>query len=79
MMRILSVLRNVFIKSEPLGTPLGRWQIEKCNIRLNHKIALSNEDHCGPCGEYKTKDTVKIVDNINIKSISKNIILNPKN
>lgn len=77
MMRILSVLRNVFIKSEPLGTPLGRWQIEKCNIRLNHKIALSNEDHCGTCSEYKINNLINRVDNV--KAISKNIILNPKN
>ena len=32
--------------------PLGRWRIETCNTQLNHKIDLSNEDHCGPCGQY---------------------------
>jgi hypothetical protein len=31
---------------------LGRWHIEHCNKKLNAKIDLSNEDHCGPCGQY---------------------------
>jgi hypothetical protein len=31
---------------------LGRWNIENCDKRMNHKIDLSNEDHCGPCGQY---------------------------
>jgi hypothetical protein len=37
---------------------LGRWNLEYCNTKLNNKIDLSNEDHCGSCGEYaiiKTK------------------------
>ena len=45
--------------------PLGRWRIENCNVQLNRKIDLSNEDHCGPCGQYllekvKIKNDVKI-------------------
>jgi hypothetical protein len=32
--------------------PVGRWRIENCNKQLNQKIDLSNEDHCGPCGQY---------------------------
>jgi len=35
-----------------LRKPLGRWKIEDCDIKMNHKIDLSNEDHCGPCGQY---------------------------
>jgi hypothetical protein len=31
---------------------LGRWNIEKCNKKIDRKIDLSNEDHCGPCGIY---------------------------
>ena len=31
---------------------LGRWNIEYSNKKLNNKIDLSNEDHCGPCGQY---------------------------
>ena len=31
---------------------LGRWNTEYCDTKMNRKIDLSNEDHCGPCGEY---------------------------
>ena len=40
--------------------PVGRWRIENCNKQMNHKVDLSNEDHCGPCGQYaldKTEST----------------------
>ena len=49
---------NLFSKLLPkeLPKPIGRWKIEDCNIKINNKIDLSNEDHCGPCGQYaKTK------------------------
>ena len=39
--------------------PLGRWNTEKCNKQLNNKIDLSNEDHCGPCGQYALNKTKK--------------------
>jgi hypothetical protein len=47
-----------------MPTPVGRWRIEQCNTQLNTKIDLSNEDHCGPCGQYalskvEIKDTVE--------------------
>ncbi len=32
--------------------PVGRWKIENCDKKMNLKIDLSNEDHCGPCGQY---------------------------
>ena len=38
--------------SKPVQQPLGRWRTETCNKKLNNKIDLSNEDHCGPCGQY---------------------------
>jgi hypothetical protein len=38
--------------SKPIQQPLGRWRTETCNKKLNNKIDLSNEDHCGPCGQY---------------------------
>jgi hypothetical protein len=31
---------------------LGRWNMEYNFKKMNHKIDLSNEDHCGPCGQY---------------------------
>jgi hypothetical protein len=38
---------------------LGRWNMEYCNKKMNNKIDLSNEDHCGPCGQY-VLDKMKI-------------------
>lgn len=50
----MNYLKNIIIKliSKELPKPLGRWRIENCNKRINNKIDLSNEDHCGPCGQY---------------------------
>jgi hypothetical protein len=57
-----------FITKE-LPKPLGRWNIDYCNKKLNQKIDLSNEDHCGPCGQYiisKSTKTLKdkIIENV---------------
>lgn len=43
-------IQKILQKDSP--KPLGRWKIESCNKKINGKIDLSNEDHCGPCGEY---------------------------
>lgn len=43
--------------SKKIEKPLGRWRIDYCNKKINNKIDLSNEDHCGPCGEYALKIT----------------------
>jgi hypothetical protein len=51
-MLIITIIKNLFIKNVSKPLFLGRWKIETCNIKLNNKIDLSNEDHCGPCGEY---------------------------
>lgn len=40
------------IRPKDLVKPVGRWNIEQCNQKTNYKIDLSNEDHCGPCGQY---------------------------
>jgi hypothetical protein len=42
--------KNIFLK-EPLK-PVGRWGLEKCNIKIGRKADLANEDHCGPCGQH---------------------------
>ena len=51
---MMRYLKNIIIKIIPkdLPKPLGRWKIEDCNKKINYKIDLSNEDHCGPCGQY---------------------------
>ena len=53
--------------------PLGRWRIENCNVQMNRKIDLSNEDHCGPCGQY-------LLEKVKLKNIVKKEIRldNPK-
>jgi len=43
-------IKNIF--SKELQKPMGRWNIDYCNKKINNKIDLSNEDHCGPCGQY---------------------------
>jgi hypothetical protein len=47
---IKSLIKKFIPKNTPL--PLGRWRTEQCNKKINSKIDLSNEDHCGPCGQY---------------------------
>lgn len=32
--------------------PLGRWQIDYCDKKINIKLDMSNEDHCGICTQY---------------------------
>jgi hypothetical protein len=50
MKRIITIIKKIIRVDLP--KPLGRWRIEECNKQMNHKIDLSNEDHCGPCGQY---------------------------
>lgn len=55
---IQRIITKYFTKSDI--KPLGRWNIDYCNQKMNKKVDLSNEDHCGPCGQYiieKTKET----------------------
>lgn len=47
---IITFIKRLIPKELP--KPVGRWRIEKCNKQMNEKIDLSNEDHCGPCGQY---------------------------
>jgi len=64
---IKTIIRK-FIPND-LPKPLGRWKIEDCNHKINDKIDLSNEDHCGPCGQYVLK---KIESHDNLSSFIKN-------
>jgi hypothetical protein len=52
---IINIIKKSFPKE--LSKPMGRWRIENCNIQMNNKIDLSNEDHCGPCGQYALSKT----------------------
>jgi hypothetical protein len=48
-----------------LPKPVGRWRIENCNTQMNYKIDLSNEDHCGPCGQYAL-EKIELKNNKNV-------------
>ena len=50
---IKTLLKKIFTKELP--KPMGRWKIDQCNKQMISKIDLSNEDHCGPCGQYALK------------------------
>ena len=60
---IINIFKNMMPKDLP--KPLGRWRIENCNKQMNHKVDLSNEDHCGPCGQYALSN----------KDLNKNLVL----
>ena len=47
---IITFVKKFMTKDLP--KPVGRWRMENCNTQMNRKIDLSNEDHCGPCGQY---------------------------
>jgi hypothetical protein len=56
-MKFIKSIIQKFIKEDK--KILGRWNIEHCDKRMNNKIDLSNEDHCGPCGQYILDKTKK--------------------
>ena len=66
-MKFIKSIMQRFIKEDK--KVLGRWSIEHCDKKLNSKIDLSNEDHCGPCGQYILDKTKKDI----IKDINKDI------
>ena len=66
-MKFINTIIKKIIPKE-VSKPLGRWRIENCNTQINNKIDLSNEDHCGPCGQYAL-EKIKITDNITIRTI----------
>lgn len=47
---LIRIINRIVLTETP--KPIGRWRIETCNKKLDRKIDLSNEDHCGPCGKY---------------------------
>ena len=48
--QVMMILSNLVKKDEK--KILGRWNLESCDKKMNHKIDMSNEEHCGPCGQY---------------------------
>ena len=62
-MKYITTIIKKFLPKE-LPKPVGRWRIENCNMQMNQKIDLSNEDHCGPCGQYAL-EKIEITNNKN--------------
>jgi len=62
---ITTIIKKLLPKEAP--KPVGRWRIENCNVQMNNKIDLSNEDHCGPCGQYAL-EKIELKKNKNIDS-----------
>ena len=63
-MKFLATLIKKIRRNE-MPKPLGRWNIEYCDKKMNKKIDLSNEDHCGPCGQYILDKTTTDIPKIN--------------
>jgi len=60
-----SIIKNLLPKDLP--KPVGRWGMEACNVKINHKVDLSNEDHCGPCGQYALSKIESKIESKNLK------------
>ena len=58
----IEILKNIVMKDTL--KPLGRWNIDYCVKKLDEKVKLTNEDHCGTCGDTKKeeKKDKKIID-----------------
>jgi len=54
-MKFIKSIIQKFIREDK--KVLGRWNMEYCDKKINNKIDLSNEDHCGPCGQYALDKT----------------------
>ena len=58
-MKYIKTILKKFVQKE-LPKPVGRWSIEECNVKMINRVDLSNEDHCGPCGQYALAKIEKI-------------------
>ena len=65
---IKKIIKNVLKKELP--KPLGRWKIESDITQINNKIDLSNEDHCGPCGQYALEKIQCIKNKTNLTNLT---------
>ena len=55
-MQLIKVFFERILRKQKMN-PLGRWRLEYDSKLVNNKIDLSNEDHCGPCGQYIIQKT----------------------
>lgn len=65
---LISIVKR-FIPKE-LPKPMGRWSTDYCDKKTNQRVDLSNEDHCGPCGQYALiKQEIDIKNTTNNKKL----------
>jgi hypothetical protein len=57
---IINKFKNIIKQDKKI---LGRWNLDYCDNKMNKKIDLSNEDHCGPCGQYIIEKNNQILQN----------------
>ena len=62
---LMSIVQNIMKKELP--RPLGRWRLEDCILKINNRVDLSNEDHCGPCGRYALEKISLLQKQIQVK------------
>lgn len=72
-MRFIVRFADRFLKKD-IEKPVGRWFRDSCEKTIARKVDLSNEDHCGPCGEY----TMKKMNSLTPISSDKIILLDSK-
>ena len=61
----MNIVQNILKKELP--RPLGRWRLEDCILKINNRVDLSNEDHCGPCGRYALEKISLLQKQIQVK------------
>jgi len=69
---IARIIKNLEIK-QSIKPLIGRWTVDYNINRINRKVDLSNEDHCGTCVSEKpstnnvspTFETIKPPSNLN--------------
>jgi len=70
---IFNNFKGIFTKNNQ-KISLGRWNIDNCHHKINKKIDYSNEDHCGPCGQYDIKSPLELKKSLLDENIVKNKI-----
>lgn len=70
----MNLINYIINRLSPREMPilLGRWRMEKCNMQIRNKIDLSNEDHCGTCGQYAFEKVNKSI--VKFNNVNKAIV-----
>lgn len=58
-MIVSSIRNNIPLFSKKYKTHLGRWNLDYYKDKVDSKVDLANEDHCGVCSEYSKKTLTK--------------------